>query len=106
MDIEQKNGKMNIKITELCKDAVDLWGYQSQEDMCVEECNELIHSILKHRRGKATVKDILEEIVDVQIMLVQMRIILNDEPKFWEIFNQKLDRLKNKTDVEYTKRKG
>ena len=76
---------------EIYKKAVELWGKQFQTDMMIEEATELIKAILKNRRGKNTDDDIISEMVDCQIMLNQMRIIMNDESKWnrWMAFKLK-----------------
>lgn len=63
-------------------DAIDTYGREAQTDMCIEECSELIKALLKYRRlpledrlntrGMKILKNIQEEIADVQIMLWQM----------------------------------
>ena len=87
---------MTIKIENACRNAVELWGPEFQKDMCIEECAELIHAIQKNRRGRATIEDMLEEIADMQIMLVQMRVILNKEAAYWNLFNSKLEGLEKR----------
>ena len=99
----EKQEQLYYRIMKICQEAIDLWGTQSQEDMCIEECSELIHAIFKHRRGRNTPEDILEEIVDVQIMLIQMRVSIDDEQKFTELFNKKLDRLKSRINIAHAK---
>ena len=81
-------------IVKHCTEAVKLWGRTFQEDMCIEECSELIKAIIKFRREKVSPAAILEELVDVQIMTLQMRVIINDEETYWKIFNEKIERLK------------
>lgn len=78
---------------DIYRKAVELWGKRFQTDMMIEEALELSKVILKDRRGKVTTDDIISEMVDTQIMLNQMRIIINDESKWdrWMAF--KLDRL-------------
>lgn len=84
------------KIVNACRKAVELWGPEFQKDMCIEECAELIHAIQKNRRGRATIEDMMEEIADVQIMLIQMRVILNNDDEYWRIFNLKLEGLEKR----------
>jgi hypothetical protein len=76
------------------KEAIMLWGKKEQSDMLIEECSELIKVICKDKRGKVTSDEIISELVDVQIMINQMRIILNDESKWDRWFEFKLERLK------------
>jgi len=73
--------------------AVRLWGKQIQTDMMIEEVSELTKIILKERRGKAFIAEIIEEMVDCQIMINQMRVIYDDEPMWNRIMAHKLSRL-------------
>lgn len=52
------------------------YGFSKQSDVCIEECSELIKAILKYRRGKGTVTDIIDELADVEIMIEQMKDLL------------------------------
>jgi len=78
---------------EIYKMAVSCWGKKTQSDMMIEEATELIQAILKDRRGKDIADNLIEEIVDTQIMLNQMRIIVNDESKYQRWMAYKLDKL-------------
>lgn len=46
-----------------------------QLDIAIEEMSELIQAICKQKRGKCNLDNILEEIVDVEIMLEQLKMI-------------------------------
>lgn len=89
--------------TELLKKAINTYGVQAQKDMMIEEMSELTKAILEERRGDCfpsaeLAKDnIREEIVDVQIMLNQMKIIYGYKLE-WE--NRKLQRLRDKINRE------
>jgi len=56
--------------------AIDRWGVLFQFDMAMEECTELIQSILHERRGRAALDNVAEEVADVTIMMRQLRLIL------------------------------
>jgi hypothetical protein len=56
--------------------AVVKWGEPAQLLMMCEECNELSHAVLGYMRGKTGHKEIIEEMVDVQIMLDQMKFLV------------------------------
>ena len=92
----QPDTEVVTKIVNACHKAVELWGPEFQKDMCIEECAELIDSIQKNRRNRATLEDIMEEIADVQIMLIQMRVILNNDDEYWKVFNSKLKGLEER----------
>ena len=65
--------------TTLYEQVIDAWGHRAQEDMCIEECSELINAIEKHRRGRNGDKDVITEIADVMIMCEQMAVIYGVE---------------------------
>jgi hypothetical protein len=92
---------MNEEDRKLCKDAIALWGKETQLDMAIEECAELINAIVKHRRNRASGNEIIEEAVDVEFMLQQIRVmfdypikVLQDETVWDDLSKQKRVRLK------------
>ena len=70
----------------LCE-AIDRWGSDRQLIKCGEECAELVQAICKRFDGGPgkddafEVEAIVEEMVDVEIMLEQVRIILRVDPE-------------------------
>jgi hypothetical protein len=85
---------MNKK--ELMAEAVKQWGQDSQLDMVIEECSELIKAICKYKRGSDTgIHDILEERVDVGLMLEQIDVMFPSPGYIEMITEQKLQRLEN-----------
>lgn len=78
---------------EIYEMAVHTFGRESQLNMMIEEASELIQAIQKNRRGINTPNDVLAEVVDCQIMLTQMKFMLNDEKKYDRIMVYKLERL-------------
>ena len=74
--------------------AVETFGQAAQKRLLIEECSELITAICHHFRGRATDDQVIEEMVDVQLMLNQMRVLINDESKWERWFAYKLDRLR------------
>lgn len=89
-------------------DAIDTYGREAQTDMCIEECSELIKALLKYRRlpledrlntrGMKILKNIQEEIADVQIMLWQMEMLYGYGCVDGEI-EEKIDRLKERIEA-------
>lgn len=73
--------------------ALRQWGRRAQEDMFIEEAAEAIQALLHFRRGRATADDLISEMVDLDIMLQQVRMIINDESKWQRWHDFKLDRL-------------
>jgi NTP pyrophosphatase (non-canonical NTP hydrolase) len=65
---------------EIYKEALKKWGDLTQILMMVEECSELQKIICKgYRKGLNSVYPFfVEELVDVQIMIEQMKILLRD----------------------------
>ena len=81
---------------EIYKTTVDLWGVMFQKLMVIEECAELISALCKQFRGRVTNSNVTEEAVDVQIMLKQLRVILNDNDNWDEQMKFKLDKLETR----------
>lgn len=78
----------------LAAKALAKWGSESQLDMVIEECGELIVAIQHRRRKRATDLDVLSEGVDVEIMIGQLKFLLRDYDDTWESCRaEKLKRL-------------
>ena len=74
--------------------ALKVWGRDAQLGMVQEECAELIKAINKWRRGVATEADVIEECVDVELMINQMRELFKDDLNTWDrIKIKKVERL-------------
>lgn len=83
-------------IEELTKKALKEWGAESQLDMVIEECAELIDAIQKWRRKRVDSVRVLEEGVDVELCLTQLKLML-DAPILWEnVKKEKLTRLQGR----------
>jgi hypothetical protein len=76
-------------------EALKAWGKEAQLGMVQEECAELIVAINKLRRGRS-VNNVIEECVDVELCLEQMK---NMFPEYIQVWNrmreEKLLRLYN-----------
>jgi len=78
---------------DLYVDAILLWGEGSQLTMVIEECSELIKAICKYWRNEPNAR-IVEEAIDVEIMMNQIRVMYNISKEAWERLRiQKLNRL-------------
>lgn len=69
---------MTLREKQIYLQAILKFGGQSQLIQTAEECGELITEIMKYENGRS--KDILrvaEELVDVEIMVGQMRCLLD-----------------------------
>ncbi len=80
--------------------AVKLWGETSQRMMVIEECAELINSICKEFRGRGGDDDVLGEAVDVQIVINQLRTVLNNDEEWNQKMRFKLGRLERRIEGE------
>ena len=64
------------------KKIADHYGYDEQSSQLVEECAELIQAVSKYRRSVSkeakvvALENLIEEIVDVEIMLEQVKYLL------------------------------
>ena len=76
---------------ELLMRAIRFYGAEAQENMCVEECAELVQAINKKHRGKH--HNIAEEIADVEITLEQLKLINCCKADVEKIKQEKLKRL-------------
>ena len=79
---------------DLMQEALRKWGIQSQLDMVIEECAELIDAIQKWRRHRVNNWQVLEEAVDVELCLGQLKIILDTPEVFEQKRKEKLERLR------------
>lgn len=83
------------------------YGYDAQSRQCIEEMSELTQAINKFWRkqlkcGKAKwdvavfrnkeYENLVEEIADVEIMLEQMKVLLNCEDSVMDVKDEKLNR--------------
>ena len=79
----------------ILRKVIQHYGYINQHQVAMEECGELVQAISKFLRATTATdmlkarKGVVEELVDVQIMLDQLKIMhdisdkeLNDEYKF------------------------
>ena len=79
---------------ELFKSIVKKFGIEAQIAIFTEEVGELLVAISRHRRHRGNEDEVVEELVDLSIMIGQMRTIYDpDNIKFHEIYKSKIDRL-------------
>lgn len=93
---------MNEK--EVLRQAVDKYGSSSQTDMMIEEMSELTKALLKYRRAvrdldtseyETVMRNILEEMADVSIMLDQMEILYGSYKQYRKRKIERLERRLN-----------
>lgn len=82
-------------ISDLNKEIANYYGYVVQSNQLVEECAELIQAVSKYRRAvgcpskAVALENLLEEIADVEIMLEQIKYLLQipeDELEAMKLF--------------------
>lgn len=88
---------MNDGIQEIA----DYYGFDNQLDQLVEECAELIKEVQKYKRAKkcrnekaaaTAMRNMMDERVDVEVMLKQMRHLSNDDVEMDLHTNKKIKR--------------
>ena len=65
---------------ELLEKAIERFGREAQMVKCCEECGELVQAVCKWIGGTGDEEAVIEEMVDVEIMLEQVRMILGVDP--------------------------
>ncbi|MFA6261065.1 MAG: hypothetical protein WC760_06335 [Bacteroidia bacterium] len=85
-----------IEQNEVLTEAINKYGIDSQMNMVVEECAELIKAINKFRRvaSSENLTELCGEVSDVEIMCAQVRIMLNKQGLIDKIKEEKIERLK------------
>jgi NTP pyrophosphatase (non-canonical NTP hydrolase) len=87
---------MKVQFTDRQIDAMqhglDIWGLSAQCDQTVEECAELIVALQKYVKltpKPGTLDVVIDEIADVEMMLVQMRLAFGIDD---ETLRERIDR--------------
>jgi NTP pyrophosphatase (non-canonical NTP hydrolase) len=90
---------MSTPTQELYTEAMKKWGLESQMDMLIEECSELIKAVCKVKRSgfndKEAINNLNEEIADVSIMIEQIVHVYDMSRIIDMIKEEKLTRLQN-----------
>lgn len=82
----------------ICQKAVKLWGHEKQINQAIQEKAELIKELTKIGQGRTNNAAITEEIVDVHIMMEQLKIIMREKMNsfdqlYKDTYNYKMLRL-------------
>lgn len=85
--------------------AITLWGIEAQTQQAAEEAAELIVALSHHKRKRACIDDVLEEIADMQIMLDQLKIVYG-EARYKLIYAKKFERFQKKVEESWAKRES
>lgn len=86
---------------EVLEKAINTYGKDAQQDMCIEEMSELIKAICKIKRNRYNItnklkEDLYEEIADVYIMLRQLEMMFDCEPEVKDLIVHKIRRLEGR----------
>ncbi len=88
-----------------CRIIAEHYGYESQSAQLTEECAELIQALSKYRRARDSMckqrafAGIVEELADVEIMLEQIKYLLNvTERQISGVKQQKVERTLDRID--------
>ena len=83
----------------ICYTALEHYGVHSQIVKCMEECGELIQALARKMCGEENIENVVEELADVEIMLMQMRMVFGRSSAH-RAMAQKLARLKMRMEEE------
>jgi NTP pyrophosphatase (non-canonical NTP hydrolase) len=72
---------MSDRIGEVCKRAIERYGESDQLDLAKEECAELIVALSHYQRGRCRMREVVDEVADVTIMLEQVLQALGPEAR-------------------------
>jgi NTP pyrophosphatase (non-canonical NTP hydrolase) len=96
---------MNQHDKEVFQRAIADLGIKSQSDMLVEECLELALAVRHYDRDKVNHEKLLDELVDVSVMIEQMKLIINNYSLFNKIWDEKVKRLDDRLKNGHLKKK-
>lgn len=81
-------------VDKICEKTVEAFGAEAQFNILEEECSELIQTICHRRRNKATIYELIDECVDVELCIIQVQNIMKENQDYWkQIEDFKLNRL-------------
>lgn len=83
-------------LSELCRKAIKVFGSDIQYTIAMEELSELITEIARKKRGTGNIDNLMEELVDADIMLVQLKEDLFNKGyvnQYIAMFSRKLEHL-------------
>lgn len=81
---------------DILRAAIDAYGEEAQTKMVLEEMSELQKEICKRWRGADNIGNIAEELADVEIMLDQLKMMLDIEVEVGQYRHEKLLRLQDR----------
>ena len=100
----------NLTDEQCYKKAIEVWGINAQLNMLNEECAELIVSINHHRRGRTDINPVIEELVDAELMIEEIKTSIDPELyNLWrdtkmKKFRKQLGKASRKTNIMISER--
>ena len=93
-----------MKKKDVYEKAKATWGIDAQVTKAIEELSELQKELCKFLNDDGTMKNIIEEIADVKVMIEQLELIFECKDKVKLIKKAKIQRLSNRLDEENIKK--
>lgn len=87
-----------MRFTDAVRRAVETFGDEKQSIVALEELSELQKEICKRLRGMENQEHLTEEMADVEIMLWQLKYMLQNENEVEEWIDRKVIRLEKRLD--------
>lgn len=75
---------------------IEKHGCEFQYDKAIEECSELINALAKKKQGRVWNSEVLGEVADVEICLQTLKLVLNTNGSYNQIYNDKIVRIKQR----------
>lgn len=80
---------------DICNRCIKKWGWRAQKIKLIEEMGELIQALAKHDNDLGSWHDVIEEAVDVELMLNQLK-GFQVSPLWFDLRDQKLQYLRQR----------
>ena len=68
---------MKNKHQKILKKAAHKLGYENSLDKCIEECSELIHELVKLKKGTSNKNRTISEMADVELTMTKLRLFID-----------------------------
>ena len=91
----EQDKKMLKKLLDICRKAIQHYGWETENRQACEEMGELIAALHQYRRGKISHEDVVSEIADVLVTTTELALIFGKDKVAQEV-NRKLDRLQDR----------
>lgn len=91
-----EDNMVSLEQISIYKHLINKYGEEFQCNKTIEECGELIVALSHKLQNRLSDDDVLKEVADVQICLEALKIVLNNNKKYNQIFNDKITRIKQR----------